>query len=170
MNGLLEKLVASVAYEFLRIKPLRFFSTVTVGAFLCCAMTAFALRTVKTNNGASESVSPPVMSLSTTETREVPPMQALVSNSAELLILTPNGFIPDAITRSTGSFLLVVENRCGLDQITLQLNSAAKTNLRTTESFIQRPESQDVFDLSPGVYVYTEAKNPQWTCTITITP
>lgn len=100
----------------------------------------------------------------------VVPMQAAIPEEAELLILTPEGFIPAAITRTSGPFLLEVIDRSGLDQITLQLNSEGGANLQSSKSEIQKAQAQNVLNLPVGTYVYTEASHPEWSCTITVTP
>lgn len=96
--------------------------------------------------------------------------QAAIPASAELLMLTTDGFVPDQITRPAGPFYLVVEDRSGLDQATLQLTSQNGVNVRSMVSSLEKGEALDILDLQPGTYTFTEASNPKWVCEITITP
>lgn len=141
-------------------------------AFSFCAITVFAVRDTRKDDPADVAAAeiPTTASITATAPGAVNSMQALVPDSAELLILTSNGFVPDHLTRPVGKFLLIVEDRSGLDQATLQLKSKAGASLSSTLSAIQKAEVQDVFDLQPGTYFFTEANHPELTCEITITP
>ena len=137
-----------------------------------CAVTALAVRASKSTGSADASATEPLTNVLTNAKapNAVKPMQVSIPVSAELLILTPDGFVPDHITRSAGPFLLSVADRSGLDQATLRLNAQGGATLHSIQSTIQKAEAQDVFDLQPGVYVFTEANHPNMVCEITITP
>jgi hypothetical protein len=137
-----------------------------------CAVTALAVRTSKSDGAADVSATEPLTSAMTNAKapNAVKPVQVAIPVSAELLILTPEGFVPDHITRSAGPFLLTVADRSGLDQAALQLNTQGGATLRSTLSTIQKAEAQEVFDLQPGTYLFTEANHPNLVCEITITP
>lgn len=88
---------------------------------------------------------------------------------AEIITITPLGFEPLEIMRPAGRFILVVDNRSGLDDVTLRLD--LETGQRQQEVRIPRehPDWDSVVDLHPGTYLVTEASHPDWLCRITIT-
>lgn len=87
----------------------------------------------------------------------------------ELITITPRGFEPAEITRSKGIFLLAVDNRSGLDEVTLRHDRVAGNRLHETRVPRKELDWSEVFDLNPGQYVLTEANHPQWACRFTIT-
>jgi hypothetical protein len=86
------------------------------------------------------------------------------------LTLRPHGFEPNQMTRPKKTFLLMVENRSGIEDVTLRLDRLAGGRL------FERPVKKrnqiwtDKFDLPPGSYRLSVAENPKWICDITITP
>jgi hypothetical protein len=88
---------------------------------------------------------------------------------AELITITPRGFEPAEITRSKGRFLLAVDNRSGLDEVTLRLDRVAGNRLREVNVPRKELDWSEAFDLNPGQYVLSEANHPQWICRLTIT-
>jgi hypothetical protein len=143
-----------------------------VAVFSCAAATAIAvgghepnqpLHSFGVNPSVSTSVNPP-------RPNAVRAMPAAGEITGELLTLTPNGFVPNQITRQQGQFFLVVEDRSGLDQSSQQLSDKDGGNLFSAEVTIQTAEWQDRVELSTGTYVLTAAGNPNWVCQITITP
>jgi len=97
------------------------------------------------------------------------------SLQAELLTVRPTGFDPVEVMRAPGPFLLVVENRSGVDLGTLQLLPVADGSQPGAPLFEesigkgQENWSRRV-DLPTGVYVLKQADEPGWTCQITVTP
>lgn len=83
------------------------------------------------------------------------------------LTLRAEGFAPDALTRPAGRFRLSVDNRSGVEEITLRLNREDGTLVR--EMFIRRGtvDWSEVIDLAAGVYVLSEVSHPAWVCRIT---
>lgn len=86
----------------------------------------------------------------------------------ELVTITPRGFEPAAISRSGGRFLLSVDNRSGLDEVTLRIDRVAGDRLREARVPRKELDWSEVADLTPGQYVLTEASHPQWVCRFTI--
>jgi hypothetical protein len=96
--------------------------------------------------------------------------QARSNESAEVeqIDLRPSGFEPSEITRPSGRFLLGVNNRTGLTDLSLTLvhesgRSAASKRLSRVKTW------REVLDLHPGRYVLREATHRDWLCRITIT-
>jgi hypothetical protein len=90
---------------------------------------------------------------------------------AEAVTITPHGFEPRVIQRSSGAFLLVVENRSTFRSLTLRLYQGS---IPVGPPMIETPIVREQLDwssvqtLQPGVYVLAEAGHPTWTCVITV--
>jgi hypothetical protein len=90
-------------------------------------------------------------------------------NEAEVLTIRPTGFEPAAITRPPGEFLLVINNRSGLEEVNWSLDRETGGNVREVKISGGKLRSGNFQDLPPGRYVLTEANHPGWICRITIT-
>lgn len=93
----------------------------------------------------------------------------------ELFTVRPTGFDPAEIMRAPGPFLLVVENRSGVDLGTLQLiqvveGSQSATPLLETNIGRDQENWSSRVDLPTGVYVLKQVDEPGWECKLTITP
>ena len=88
---------------------------------------------------------------------------------AEIVTVRPTGFEPAAITRPQGEFLLVINNRSGLEEVKWRLDRETGGNLREVRIRDGKLRSGDFEDLPPGRYVLTEANHPDWICSLTIT-
>jgi hypothetical protein len=88
---------------------------------------------------------------------------------AELVTVTPHGFEPSEITRPTGRFVLMVEDRSGLNTISSRLRLQAGLTLRNIPMKREQPNWSDVINLQPGRYVLSDGDHPDWVCHITIT-
>lgn len=88
----------------------------------------------------------------------------------ELVTITPTGFDPAEITRPQGRFILKVDNRGGLEEVTLQLDGLRGGREREVRVRRTALDWRDLLDLRPGAYVLREAGHPGWACRITITP
>lgn len=99
----------------------------------------------------------------------------------ELITITPRGFEPKEITRPAGSFILSVENRSGLQTVTLRFNLTqvlAGTNnpvivspsLFEITAPREQPDWNGAETLAPGRYLLSELNHPNWHCYLTINP
>lgn len=86
-----------------------------------------------------------------------------------LITITPGGFDVGQITSPAVPFFLLVENRSGLDEVSLRLDRVAGPRLRQVTVAREQLDWSDLMDLSPGEYVLSEGNHPSWTCHITIT-
>ena len=93
-----------------------------------------------------------------------------VQLESELITIWPRGFDPSTIRRPAGRFFLAIENRSGLDSVTLRIDRVAGNRLKEAAVSGGQMDWIDVLDLTPGDYVVTEADHPGWVCNITITP
>jgi hypothetical protein len=87
-----------------------------------------------------------------------------------LVTLRPSGFAPKLITRPQGRFLLTVDNRSGLNEMFLRLDSLTFNRVIDRHVSRERLNLRQVVDLTPGQYLLTEANHPNWICAIAITP
>jgi hypothetical protein len=87
-----------------------------------------------------------------------------------MITLRTFGFEPQEITRMEGRFFIRVENASGFREINLRLDREAGPRLKDVHLPKGKIDWKDVIDLTPGVYLLTEANNPKWVCRITVTP
>lgn len=87
---------------------------------------------------------------------------------AEIITIRPTGFEPGEIKRPKGRFLLSVDNRSGLEEVSLRLDQ--ERGNRQREARVQRDKLdwRELVDLPPGRYTLTEANHPDWACFIII--
>jgi hypothetical protein len=102
--------------------------------------------------------------------RATPVLASKPITDAHLITLKPSGFVPAEVTWPQGEFLLVIEDRSGLEQTSFELRRQAGESLLTAHVVIHVGEWQDRLELHPGTYLLTEASHPQWVCKITVTP
>jgi hypothetical protein len=88
---------------------------------------------------------------------------------AEIITITPRGFEPMGITRSPGRFILLVENRSHLEEVTFRMDQENGDRLYEIHLPEEQPEWSQVIDLPPGLYVLSEANHSDWLSRLTIT-
>ena len=81
----------------------------------------------------------------------------------ELITIRPGGFDPVEIVRPKGNFLLAIDNRSGLTEVDLRLDSEFDNRLSKRVSR-EELDSRTIVDLNPGTYLLTEAGHPGWVC------
>lgn len=89
--------------------------------------------------------------------------------AVELIILRPHGFEPREITRRLGRFMLVVNNRSGLKEMSLRLLRDTGNHLHEERVPRESLNWKKPVDLPPGHYILTDTNHPEWNCSITIT-
>ena len=87
---------------------------------------------------------------------------------SESVTVTRRGFEPVAITRTQGKFILVVDNRSGID-LSLRFSRETGESVHEIRSSRDQLDWNEVVDLRPGRYVLTEVNHPSWACNIVIT-
>lgn len=86
----------------------------------------------------------------------------------ELITIRPTGFEPIEITRSTGRFLLVVENRSGFEELHLDVARQHGEHVSDAHFSGHLLDWRGIITLPPGQYLVTEANRPAWHCRITV--
>lgn len=84
------------------------------------------------------------------------------------VILTPNGFQPQQLTRPTGKFVLAVVPQIGSLDFSFSFDDGLGRHLRAAQIPSEQPHWADVYDLPPGTYTLRELNHPEWVCQVTI--
>lgn len=93
---------------------------------------------------------------------------------SELITVSRFGFMPLAIKRPAKDFVMTIVNRSSDPELNLTLSRTVGN--RPTDKVIDvklkkgRGNWYANLNLPPGDYEMTEANNPEWKCTITLTP
>jgi hypothetical protein len=148
----------------------RWASKLTVGAMLLCGVVALAGREHTPVDPRSERFKGPSLAESA-----APPAPVAFQAGAtyervqgEVVRLRRTGFEPREITRAAGRFVLFVDNRSGLDEMDLQLSRLTGERVHDVQVPREKLDWDELFDLTPGTYLLTEANHPGWVCRITV--
>jgi len=87
---------------------------------------------------------------------------------ALLITIRPSGFDPVEVRRTEGPFLLAVDNRSGLDEVTLYLTGEGGARVREMHLSPERSRWREKIELPPGRYLLTEGAHNNWLCRITV--
>lgn len=88
---------------------------------------------------------------------------------AEHVTLRATGFEPQEFTRPVGRFLLSVDNRAEMGEMTFRLLRKNGTRERDLKTRNDKFRLRQVIQLAPGRYVLVVGNHPDWVCRITIT-
>lgn len=88
----------------------------------------------------------------------------------ELVTLRPAGFEPVEITRPRGPFMLMLDDRSGLEKSSLRLTRENGEELEQLKTDRRKNEWHSVLDLAPGDYVLVESNHPELTFRLTVQP
>lgn len=89
---------------------------------------------------------------------------------AILLTIRATGFEPAEATLPAGKYLLVVQNRSGLTEVTLRLEEESRGRLLEIIIPKGKLDWRGRLELMPGNYTLIETNHSEWLCRITITP
>jgi hypothetical protein len=89
---------------------------------------------------------------------------------SEVITLLPTGFSPSEISRPKGRFLVVIDNRTELEEVTFSLHRDDGQKLREAKRTKEQLIWRQIEDLPPGEYRLTVLDHPEWVCRITIKP
>jgi hypothetical protein len=143
--------------------------TLLIAAFLIVGLTASAWAWIKSN--------PKAASLNATAKNGGSAVGAPQANSekremeAVRLTIRPSGFEPSEITLPAKPFLLIIDNKSGLDDINLQvkrIKAGHRDKIRETRVSLKQLRKAEITDLPSGQYELTEANHPDWVCRVTI--
>lgn len=80
--------------------------------------------------------------------------------------IRPTGFDPAEVTLPRGRFMLAVDNRTGMNDLTFRLEREGGGRLHEVRMTREQLAWRKVVDPPPGSYVLTEIKHPEWVCRI----
>ena len=83
-----------------------------------------------------------------------------------VIAIRPTGFIPAEIDLKEGRYLLIVQNRSGIRDLTFRLDRDTGEKLQETRD--QKLQWKKTFDLHPGRYVLSVVDHPKWQSIITV--
>jgi len=89
--------------------------------------------------------------------------------TVEMVSVGPDGFQPTSLTRPSGRFLLAINNRSGLKELTLQLSREDGTLMQEVRVNPKQPNWRGLVNLPAGAYRLTETSHADWVCRIVIT-
>jgi hypothetical protein len=82
--------------------------------------------------------------------------------------IKPTGFDPSEVTIPQGRFILAIDNRTGLRELTFRLDREGAGRLREVRMPRERTSYREVIDPQPGAYILTEADHTDWVCRINV--
>jgi len=85
-----------------------------------------------------------------------------------VIAIRPNGFSPSEFEITDGRYVVLVQNRSGLRELTFQLDREGGERLHQVRA--QRSKWSKEFDLHPGTYVLSVVDHPEWQCLIKVKP
>lgn len=82
--------------------------------------------------------------------------------------IRPTGFDPAEVTLPRGRFMLAVDNRTGLNELTFRLVREGGGRLHEVRMTREQLAWRKVVDPPPGGYLLTEVNHPGWVCRISV--
>ncbi len=80
------------------------------------------------------------------------------------ITLRQEGFDLEEVVRPAGSFMLSVDNRSGVEKVTLILKRGNGSKVIEVKLFNGNGDWSELVELQPGRYTLTEADHPSWQC------
>lgn len=84
------------------------------------------------------------------------------------IAIKPRGFEPAAVELPAGRYYLIVQNRCGIRDLTFRLERENGEKLHEVND--KKLQWKKEFDLHPGTYILSIVEHPAWRSLITIRP
>lgn len=137
--------------------------------FLFCVTLAVGAYGRREPVAVTQPVAPVAVAQPSSHVAVRPPDKPRVRVETEIITILPHGFDHSEIARSKGEFVLMVDNRSGIDDLLLRLDREAGDRLKEVQFRGEQIDWNDLLDLTPGTYVLSEANHPEWVCRITIT-
>jgi len=107
----------------------------------------------------------------TTYGRQQTSSQTVSDNvEVELVTLRPAGFEPAEITRPKGPFVLMVDDRTGLEKLALTLKKQDGGEVRHLKTDRRKTEWTGLLDLAPGDYLLVATEHAEWTFRVMVHP
>ena len=165
------------------------FRLLLVSAFSLSAALMLALAPVFYAESGGPSISTPMLDPPTVSDgasqNDVSPLDAFPGTSGtgtqrsfkrdhnmtvEMISVGPDGFQPAGLTRPSGRFLLGINNRSGVEELTFQLIRDDGTLMQEARVNRKQPNWRRLVNLPAGTYRLTEVSHAEWVSRIVITP
>jgi hypothetical protein len=85
------------------------------------------------------------------------------------LMLKADGFAPAEVRTHGTKFLLSLDNRTDVKQLTLRMIRSDGVRIREIRVPGGGGDWSELFELQPGTYTFSEVGHPNWICTIVVT-
>jgi hypothetical protein len=85
------------------------------------------------------------------------------------LMLKADGFAPTEVRTHGRKFLLSLDNRTDVKQLTLRMTRSDGVRIREFLVPAGGGDWSELFELQPGTYTFSEMGHPNWICTIVVT-
>jgi len=85
-----------------------------------------------------------------------------------LLALWPEGFETNEMRLESGDYLFIIGNRTGLKEVNIRLDRERDERLVAVTVGGRQRDLKRRLKLTPGSYVVTADRNPNWVCRITV--
>jgi hypothetical protein len=145
-------------------------------ALVCCAALAFAVRAYNQRGGSAfnlvGSALPVPVVQGPASSYPLPSTPKQTELEVELITVGPDGFEPTQIERPQGPFLLAIENRSSIEDISLSLELEQGGDPLSIPMLDFKLVWKQEMELEQGNYILTEANHTdpsKWKCTIVIT-
>src|SRR5260370_27141751 len=87
-----------------------------------------------------------------------------------VVLVRPNGMEPRQVQVPAGPLFLAAQNRSSARNLKLDLDVEKGNRVREVALPAHKAVSEELYDLTPGTYLLTEANHPAWVCRIVVTP
>ena len=85
-----------------------------------------------------------------------------------VIAIRPSGFSPAEVDVTEGRYVVLVQNRSGIRNLTFRVDSESGERLHQVRP--QELQWKKTFDLHPGRYVLSVVGHSSWRCLLTVTP
>jgi hypothetical protein len=133
-------------------------------AFLCARADAWFTASVSSASPAAN----PMWTSSPAQNNQGRAIPAPPEIQVETLILKPGGFEPNELKRSAAPFLLTVNNRSRVFNLSFDLYREGGHKLHEMKGPKGQVRFMKMIDLPPGTYLLKEVNHPGWTCRIVL--
>lgn len=151
------------------------FSIRRLAKTICIALLSLALLTViifaiEKRIHLSEAQRPVSLASSAPQQIVARTSEAKAPRGVIQLLLRPEGFDSKTLAVAKGRYILILQNRTGLENLALQVSRVVGNGEKPKDVMFdakKRYRIDSLIDLTPGDYVVTVQGHPEWVCRIT---
>jgi hypothetical protein len=139
------------------------------GFLVFCVGIVFIVRASSSANNDQPITEEKAVSLAAVAATSLRPSTNPSRVETEIVTIRLDGFEPKQISRPQGKFILVVDNRSGVDAVSLSLSVDSGQLLHQVTVPKETLDWAQGLDLPPGRYLLRETNTADWVCELTIT-